>query len=280
MFEANKRNISKKWDVSVEESENGNRKGLILEPGHWSEYDPFLLMAEDCFKRGTFGFHPHRGMETVTYVIDGELEHKDNKGGEGLLRSGDVQWMTAGSGIIHAEEPVEGTMVHTLQLWVNLPSERKMTSPRYQDISKGTVPTFEEKGAKIRLFSGTYKGNHSDTLNHTPITMMEIEMDVHSSCSIDIPSEYNGFIYVLKGSGYFGSNEKAGCKGQVLWLGEASSQTELSELVCRTETEKVKLLLYAGKPIHEPVVAGGPFVMNSEEEIKQAYKDYRDGKFN
>lgn len=120
---------------------------------NWEDVDPFLLMAEDYFVRGTFGMHPHRGIETVTYVIDGKLEHVDNKAGEGVLVPGDVQWMTAGKGIIHTEDPVAGETVHSLQLWVNLPSDKKMTEPRYQNMRAQDMPVRLEEGATIRVFS-------------------------------------------------------------------------------------------------------------------------------
>ena len=124
-------------DVVFQENSPSHKVGLIIEPGHWQQYDPFLLMAEDFFQRGTFGMHPHRGIETVTYVIEGTLEHADNKTGGGELNPGDVQWMTAGKGIIHSEEPAIGVTVRSLQLWVNLPRDKKMTEPRYQNMRAG-----------------------------------------------------------------------------------------------------------------------------------------------
>ena len=148
------RGIRSVRDVIVEEKSPGHKVGLVIEPNNWEDVDPFLLMAEDHFVRGIFGMHPHRGIETVTYVIDGKLEHVDNNAGEGVLEPGDVQWMTAGKGIIHTEDPVAGQTVHSLQLWVNLPSDKKMTKPRYQNMRAQDIPVRHEEGATMRVFSG------------------------------------------------------------------------------------------------------------------------------
>ncbi|MFC5711239.1 pirin family protein [Thalassorhabdus alkalitolerans] len=274
------RKINKVWSVTHRQQGENHKQGWVLEPGNWAEFDPFLLMAEDWFKKGTFGFHPHRGMETVTYVIDGELEHKDNKGGQGVLKGGDVQWMTAGSGIIHAEEPVEGSTVHSLQLWVNLPSSEKMTEPRYQDLYQKDMPVIEEDGVKIRVFSGTYKGQKASTKNHVPITMLELEIDEYAKAAPEIPASYNGFLFILEGKGTFGKDKTTGGKGDVLLLEQAGERTgESTAVSMESKGEKLKVLLYAGEPVKEPIAAQGPFVMNTHEEIKQAFDDYRNGKF-
>ncbi|WP_017727948.1 pirin family protein [Halalkalibacterium ligniniphilum] len=275
----NERGIKRVWNVTHQQQGAGHKQGFVLEPGHWSDFDPFLLMAEDWFQRGTFGFHPHRGIETVTYVIDGELEHKDNKGGSGLLKAGDVQWMTAGSGILHAEEPVEGSTVHSLQLWVNLPKASKMAAPRYQDLTQNDLPVIEEEGATVRLFSGSYRDVQSKTENYAPVTMIEMTLERGATLSPTIPASYNGFLYVLEGEGAFGKDRVKGEKQQVLWLGKGENEGGDSSIRIESE-ERLRVLLYAGEPIGEPVVARGPFVMNSEEEIRQAYEDFYNGKFN
>lgn len=254
-----------------------HKNRLLLKPGNWSEFDPFLLLAEDWFQKGSFAQHPHRGMETVTYVIEGKLEHYDNRAGEGALMPGDVQWMTAGKGVIHLEDPAEGETVHSLQLWVNLPSDKKMSEPRYQNLSRGDMPIRREDGAIITVFSGSSAGIQSSTLNHVPITMVEMNIEPHASVSQDLPGGYNGFIYVLEGEGEFGKEKTVGKKGEILWLGSAD---EASHSHIRIHAkESLQVLLYAGQPIKETVVANGPFVMNTEQEIRQAYSDYRDGKF-
>ncbi len=264
-------------DVFYQENTPNHKAGLVIEPGHWTEHDPFLLMAEDFFQRGTFGMHPHRGIETITYVIDGKLEHMDNKGNVSELFPGDVQWMTAGKGIIHSEEPAAGDTVHSLQLWVNLPSDKKMTEPRYQNMRAQDMPIRHEDGAMIRVFSGASNGVQADTKNHVPVTMVEMLLEAGSTVRQDLPSGYNGFFYVLEGKGKFGNRDTEGKKGQVLWL-ERDDDLYPSEVKVHAE-EKLHVLLYAGEPIGERVVARGPFVMNTEEEIIQAYQDYREGKF-
>lgn len=271
------RGIRSVRDVIVEEHSPGHKVGLVIEPNNWVDVDPFLLMAEDHFVRGTFGMHPHRGIETVTYVIDGKLEHIDNKAGEGVLEPGDVQWMTAGKGIIHTEDPVAGETVHSLQLWVNLPSDKKMAEPRYQNLRAENMPVRHEEGATMHVFSGSSKGVSAKTKNHVPVTMVEFNVDKGVTVTQDLPGSYNGFLYIIDGKGTFGKDHVGAEKGQVLWLerGTAEEETEVTIYA----TEKLRVLLYAGQPIGEKVVARGPFVMNSEEELTQAYKDYREGKF-
>lgn len=275
-----KREISKQWKVTHTQNSPSHSQGWVLEPGRWEEFDPFLIMAEDWFQKGTFGFHPHRGIETVTYVVDGELHHKDNHGGEGILKKGDVQWMTAGKGILHAEEPVGDQTVHSLQLWINLPAKNKMTDTRYQDLYQQDMPLMKEQGTSIRIFSGTYKGKQAPTLNYTPIMMLDMMMEPEAETTIDIPASYNGFLYILEGNGIFGERAQKGEKNHVLWLGPGNgTQEENSTLSVKTTSDVLHAILYAGEPIKERVVAQGPFVMNTEEEIRQAFLDYRQGKF-
>ncbi|MHA6260151.1 pirin family protein [Sporosarcina sp. CAU 1771] len=271
------RGIRSVKDVVLEAQSPTHKAGLVIEPNNWKEVDPFLLMAEDYFVRGTFGMHPHRGIETVTYVIEGKLEHSDNKTSGGELFPGDVQWMTAGSGIIHAEEPAVGETVRSLQLWVNLPSGKKMTEPRYQNMRAQDMPIRHEEGATIRVFSGSSKGVVADTKNHVPVTMVEFLIEPGATVTQDLPGGYNGFLYIIEGNGNFGKDCTLGNKGQVLWL-ERGLDAEQTEVKIQAN-EKLHVILYAGQPIGEDVVARGPFVMNSEEEIVQAFTDYREGKF-
>lgn len=277
--ERGQRDIQRVWDVKPERKGNGHTAGMVLPPGNWAAFDPFLLMAEDWFQQGTFPFHPHRGMETVTFVIDGKLKHEDNHGGSGVLEAGDVQWMTAGKGIVHSEDPLPEETVHSLQLWVNLPSARKMTEPRYQDLRSVNAPVRREDGAVIRVFSGSSSDVTADTLNNVPVTYVELELEAGSSVSQDLPGNYNGFLYILEGSGRFGKDETYGERNQVLWLGASNGEEELESEIRICAEAPLRAILVAGEPIGEPVVAGGPFVMNTEEEIRQAYADYRAGKF-
>ncbi|MCL6442513.1 MAG: pirin family protein, partial [Alicyclobacillus sp.] len=222
--------------------------------------------------------HPHRGIETVTYVIEGTLNHYDNRAGEGTLLPGDVQWMTAGRGVIHKEDPAPGTMVHSLQLWVNLPREYKLTQPRYQNLKAANMPVREEPGAIIRVFSGSSGGVQASTLNYVPVTMVEINLVAGAAVEQDLPSSYNGFMYVLDGKGTFGRSAVYAEASDVLWLERPNTDVAHSTVTVHA-IEPLRVLLYAGEPLHEPVVAYGPFVMNTQEEIRQAFEDYRSGRF-
>ncbi len=253
-----------------------HRVRLVLEPGHWAEYDPFLMMAEDWFTPGTFGEHPHRGIETVTLVLEGELRHADNHGGAGLLHPGDAQWMTAGRGIVHVEEP-HTPLVHSLQLWVNLPATLKMTAPRYQDLRAAQLPVRREPGAVLRVYSGASGDATAPTRNHVPITMVSLELEPGSAVTQALPGHHNGFIYVLSGSGQFGAEDTPAQASQVVWL-SGGAEDQPSEVRVRAESA-LRAVLWAGPPVREPVVSYGPFVMNTEDEIRQAFADYRAGKF-
>lgn len=277
MSEIFQRGIDRVWTVQHHQNSPIHIAGMVLDPNQMKESDPFLFLAEDFFKKGTFDFHPHRGIETVTYVIEGKLEHQDNKAGRGELEPGDVQWMTAGKGVIHIEDPAEGETVHSLQLWVNLPREHKMAEPRYQNLRAKDMPVREEDGVLIRIFSGSSGGIQSTTKNYVPVTMVEINLQPGATVTQDLPGDYNGFMYVLEGKGQFGKSKTEAEKGHVLLLGKGEAG-QISEVTI-TARESLRVLLYAGKPLNEPIVARGPFVMNTEEEIRQAYRDYMDGKF-
>ncbi|KIL34713.1 pirin [Cohnella kolymensis] len=275
---AYQRDIKQVWSNGVNHISPTHQNRFILEPGKWSDYDPFLFLAEDWFHKGSFDVHPHRGIETVTYVLSGKLEHFDNKTHtQDVLEGGDAQWMTAGRGVIHKEDPAEGEVVHSLQLWVNLPSEHKMTEPRYQNLRSANMPVREEEGARIIVFSGSSAGVRAETKNFVPVTMVEFNMEPGVTVKQDLPGSYNGFLYVLDGEGQFGRDKMAAGKEKVLLLGSAEGNAE-SELEI-TAVSRLRVLLYAGEPLREPIVARGPFVMNTQEQIVQAYEDYRNGKF-
>jgi quercetin 2,3-dioxygenase len=246
--------------------------------GDFAATDPFLALMEDWFPRGVFGKHPHRGIETVTYVLEGRIDHYDNQGHEGVIGPGDVQWMTAGRGLIHNEVPAEGVVVHSLQLWVNLPAADKMTAPRYQDLAGDAVPVRREPGAEIRVFSGSSGGVTAPTTNFVPVTMVEFRLEPGAWVRQDLPADYNAVVVVLEGAGALGREGAPVKAGDVAWLtrGEDASP---SEAAIQAGDPPLRALLYAGRPLREPVVAGGPFVMNTEAEIAEAYADYRAGRF-
>jgi quercetin 2,3-dioxygenase len=246
--------------------------------GDFAATDPFLALMEDWFPRGVFGKHPHRGIETVTYVLEGRVDHYDNQGHEGVIGPGDVQWMTAGRGLIHNEVPAEGVVVHSLQLWVNLPAADKMTAPRYQDLAGDAVPVRREPGAEVRVFSGSSGGVTAPTTNFVPVTMVEFRLEPSAWVRQDLPADYNAVVVVLEGAGALGREGAPIKAGDVAWLtrGEDASP---SELAIQAGDKPLRALLYAGRPLREPVVAGGPFVMNTEAQIAEAYADYRAGRF-
>jgi len=240
--------------------------------------DPFLLLMEDWFPRGVFDRHPHRGMETVTYVIDGRLDHYDNYGNKGTILPGNVQWMTAGRGIIHNEQPPDGVEVHSLQLWVNLPAADKMVEPRTQNLVAADLPLRREQGAEIRVFSGKSETAIAQTRNYTPVIMLEVRLETGARICQELPADYNAFLVVLEGDGLIGAEQSRVHAGDVVWLTRTNDEGT-SEVNIAGGTSPLRVLLFAGRPLHEPVVARGPFVMNTEEQIRQASIDYRNGRF-
>lgn len=264
-------------DARITQDTPNHRARIIIEPGAWTEHDPFLVMAEDRFGQGAFGPHPHRGIETVTYIIDGRLEHEDNRGNAGSLGPRDVQLMTAGRGIIHNEVPSAGMTVHALQLWLNLPAARKFTEPRYQDLLHAAMPRLTAGGAEITVYSGAFGEVAADTLNHVPFTLLEIDAAAEAEIDVPLPGAYNGFVHVISGIGHVGSDATSAEPGQTLWLGRNQANTNSSVRI--TTQTGIRALIAAGEPLHEPVVARGPFVMNTDEQIVQAYEDLRDGRF-
>ncbi|MEW9672413.1 pirin family protein [Ammoniphilus sp. 3BR4] len=274
----NRREMKKIWTVNEQKISNIHTASPVLAPGNGKDYDPFLLCMEDKFEKGAFDVHPHCGIETITFIIDGRLKHYDNKTrADGILEKGDLQFMTAGRGVVHNETPLDGEAVHLLQLWVNLPRKNKMTEPRYQTLHVKDVPVRQEGGALVRIYSGSSGDVVSNTLNYVPVTFVEMVLENGTSITQELPGSYNGYIYVLEGSGTFGENKVEAKKGQAMWLGSAD-KSEMSSISV-SANEKLRLVLFAGEPLREPVVAYGPFVMNTEEEIQQAFQDYREGKF-
>jgi redox-sensitive bicupin YhaK (pirin superfamily) len=246
--------------------------------GEWAAVDPFLGLMEDWFPRGVFGKHPHRGIETVTYVLDGRIDHYDNQGYKGAILPGDAQWMTAGRGLIHNEVPAEGDTVHSLQLWINLPASDKMTAPRYQELVAKDMPVRREPGAEVRVFSGSSGGVSAPTKNYVPVTMVEFRLDRKAIIRQDLPADYNAFLVVLEGDGAIGDPSHRVVSGDVVWLTRGENGGPSMAAIAAGDAP-LRALLYAGRPLHEPVVARGPFVMNTEREIEQAFLDYREGRF-
>ncbi len=256
----------------------GHRARRLIDAPDAVFADPFVLMAEDWSPPGLFGFHPHRGIETVTFVIEGAIEHRDSAGHEGVIQAGDAQWMTAGRGIRHEENPPAGTIAHTLQLWVNLPAAEKMADPRYQDLVASALPVRSEDGVEVRVFSGAYGGMVSPTLNHLPVTMFEVRAENSIAFRHSFAATDNAFVYVLEGAVEIGAAGNLLKASQLGWL-TRSEEPGSSELIIAARGTVGRFLLFAGQPLREPIAFEGPFVMNTQAEIQHAFADYRAGHF-
>jgi len=252
--------------------------------------DPFLLL--DCFESdqvedyiGGFPEHPHRGFETVTYLLNGRMRHKDNAGHEGVIEPGGVQWMTAGRGILHSEMPEQKNgLLQGFQLWVNLPSSAKMSLPRYQEYVPESIGLEQlDNGTVIKVIAGqTDKGTLGPVTNDYVFpTYMDISLPENGCFSQALTKGHNAFIYVLEGNITIdeliknkGQNNQRTLKAKTIGILSDGEQVQVT-----TTNQTSRFLLLAGKPLNEPVARGGPFVMNSQEEIRQAYADYQRGHF-
>ena len=243
--------------------------------------DPFLLL--DAFGSdkpqdyiGGFPPHPHRGFETVTYMLDGKMRHKDNAGNEGVIEAGGVQWMTAGKGIIHSEMPEqEKGLLAGFQLWVNLPAKQKMVPPKYQEKTSEEINNeVRSNGTKLKIIAGTSNQGTKGVIDNETINPIywDIEMPLNADLEETIPQGHNAFIYLIEGELLIGNSAKSVSKGQLAVLDDGSS-------VAIKAKQASRFLIIAGKPIGEPVERAGPFVMNTKQEIQQAFNDYQSGKF-
>ena len=256
-----------------------------------AQLDPFVHMDQmgeveyaPGEPKGT-PWHPHRGFETVTYMIDGVFRHQDSNGGGGLITNGDTQWMTAGGGILHIEEPPEdlvasGGVFHGFQLWVNLPARLKMTKPRYQDIRAGQVALLSsaDGGALIRLIAGDLGGHRGPGVTHTPITLVHATITPGARLRLPWPSGFNALVYVLGGSGTVGSSERPVRTGQLAAFGPGGAVTVAAAQHQDGPARELDVLVLGGQPIREPVAAYGPFVMNTRQELITAFEDYQAGR--
>ena len=230
-------------------------------------------------------WHPHRGFETVTYIIDGVFRHQDSNGGGGLITNGDTQWMTAGGGILHIEEPPEelvasGGLFHGFQLWVNLPARLKLTQPRYQDIRAGQVAllTSADGGALLRVIAGEIDGHAGPGITHTPITLVHATVSPGAQVRIPWRRDFNALGYVLAGAGSVGAEHRPVRTGQLAVFGAGESITFAADAKMDGPSPTLDILLLGGEPIREPVAAYGPFVMNTRAELVQAFEDFQAGR--
>jgi redox-sensitive bicupin YhaK (pirin superfamily) len=255
----------------------------------FSDFDPFLLLDEmgpmDVGPGEAKGApdHPHRGFETVTYMLSGDMEHKDSRGHSGHLRAGDVQWMTAGAGVVHAEMPSkefmrDGGRMHGFQLWVNLPQRDKMMKPRYQEIPGSQIPkAISADGlVTVSVIAGEAMGEKAVIETRTPIIYLHYAIKPGGSIRQRVPNDYNAFAYIVEGEGLFGvKGERAG-DGQMVLFAPDGDEVRIENPADAQKT--LEILLIAGVPLNEPIARYGPFVMNTEAEIRQAFEDYRQGR--
>jgi len=229
--------------------------------------------------------HPHRGFETVTYMMDGQLRHRDSNGGGGVIADGATQWMTAGAGIVHSEMPTEailrtGGLFHGVQLWVNLPKVEKWTPPRYQDIEAGRVSMVasEDGGAVVRLIAGDLAGHRGPGVTHTPITYGHATVSAGARLRIPWRPDFNALAYVLAGKGTAGIEGRPIVEGELAVFGPGDVVTISADLQQESRSATLEVLLLGGMPIREEIAWYGPFVMNTRDEIVQAVEDYRAGR--
>jgi hypothetical protein len=257
----------------------------------YDELDPFIhldQMGEVEYAPGEpkgTAWHPHRGFETVTYMIDGIFDHQDSNGGGGTITNGDTQWMTAGAGILHIEAPPEhlvmsGGLFHGLQLWVNLPSDRKMSPPRYQDIRgrSAKLLTAPDGGALVRVIAGEIAGHAGPGSTHTPITIAHVTLEPGAQVDLPWRPDYNALVYVLGGRGHVGARRHPLHTGQLAVHGPGDALRLAADRTQAPRTPKLDLFIMGGEPIREPVAHYGPFVMNTRAELVAAFQDFQAGR--
>ena len=242
--------------------------------------DPFLLLDEfgsenkDDYMAG-FPPHPHRGIETVTYMLEGKFEHKDSTGAKGIMSSGDVQWMKTGGGIIHSEMPaMSDGKLHGFQLWVNMPAKLKMSKPEYIYLDAKQIKIYKDEEKKIKIIAGKFKNYEGPIKGHNvePI-YFDIELREENEFKFDLPLNHNSFIYLVEGNIKIGKDKHQRIDGSSLIVLKKGKNLNVKAL------KRSKFLLIAGKPIGEAIARGGPFVMNTKQEILQAMEDYNNGNF-
>jgi len=254
-----------------------------------SDIDPFLLLDEfgpqymSASESNGLPAHPHRGFETVSYMLEGKFEHKDSRGNAGKLSPGDVQWMTAGAGLVHSEMPEKefvrsGGSLHGFQLWVNLPKVDKMIQPGYQEIPSAKIPVAKTADGKVsvKVIAGESLGARAIISTRTPITYLHFTVQPGTEVAQPIPRSYNAFCYVIKGKGLFGKDRIGVERGKTIIFKKDGEQVTIRS--ASDSKSPLEILFIAGVPLNEPVARYGPFVMNSNEEIHQAVEDYQNGR--
>jgi redox-sensitive bicupin YhaK (pirin superfamily) len=253
-------------------------KSLMFTPHDPALTDPFLVLVDDLFSKPGFEWHPHRGLETVTLVLDGVLEHGDNIGHTGTLTTGDVQWMTAGGGIIHRELAFRDELAHVLQLWINLPAHLKMVDTRYQDLLAADRPVVERDGARVEVIAGAASGVTGPALTHWPVSGSLITVEPGRELDHVVPGRDRAFFTVLSGDVTLGGHRVT--EGQTAWSDPVpGADLSVIRLHAADRDAPSQVMTFSGEPIRQPVVLGGPMVMNTRAEIEQAFRDFHAGRF-
>ena len=253
------------------------KRSIGVEPNY---FDPFLMLDEFGSENkddyiGGFPPHPHRGIETVTYMLSGEFEHEDSTGGKGRMSSGDVQWMKTGSGIIHSEMPAMSQgKLHGFQLWINMPAKLKMSKPKYIYIDSKQMQIYKDNEKKIKIIAGKFKNTEGPVKGHNidPI-YFDIELKTNKEFNFELPKTHNTFVYLINGEIKIGDKSHEKVKGATLIILANGEKLNIKGIT------NSKFLLNSGKPIGEPIARGGPFVMTTKEEILKAVQDYHNGTF-
>ncbi len=244
------------------------------------DFDPFLMLdafdsrdSKDYIKG--FPWHPHRGIETVTYLLKGEIEHGDSLGNHGRIEDGGCQWMTAGKAIMHQEMPQPSEHLLGIQLWLNLPRKDKLVPPKYRDLREEMIPKCTEEGSHVAVISGAYKGIQGPTRgDYVKALFLDVELDCNATWNIHTEPEETVFLYIVEGEGLFGGADTQQISSKKAILFEQGDQ-----LVVSTTESKCRFFLFSGLPLREPIAWGGPIVMNTGEELEKAFREIRAGTF-
>ncbi|KAL0924458.1 hypothetical protein M5K25_005289 [Dendrobium thyrsiflorum] len=269
------RHVVKKVLASQQQEGDGANVRRSIGRPELRSFDPFLLLDEFSVSRPAgFPDHPHRGFETVTYMLEGAFTHQDFSGHKGTIRAGDLQWMTAGRGIVHSEMPAGDGVQKGLQLWINLSSKDKMVEPNYQELLSKDIARVNKNSVDVRIIAGEAFGVSSPVYTRTPTMYLDFTMKPGAELRQLIPQEWNAFVYIIDGEGVFGDEETSPISSHhVLILSHGDGLK-----VWNKSGRPLRFVLIGGQPLNEPVVQYGPFVMNSQKEIQQTFEDYRLGK--
>jgi len=250
----------------------------VLGPDTIYDFDPFLML--DAFDSTNpadyikgFPLHPHRGIETFTYLMKGRIDHRDSLGNKGTIHGGESQWMTGGSGILHEEMPQPTEHLLGLQLWINLPAKDKMTDPKYFDITADSIKEIDEKGAHVRVVAGQYKGYQGAKGHHLPATVLDVTVEPGQEFTMESNPEWTLFVYIVDGSGSFGSNPDEMPRKRALLFGEGDTFS------LKAGGSGIRFILATAPSLGETVAWGGPIVMNTREDLEHAFEELDNGTF-